>query len=220
MGPHDDQPVLHAGAPLDTAEAAMIMVHGRGAGPQNILELAPAFERPQFACLAPAAADGTWYPFSFMYPREKNEPGLSSALGVIESLVVDLMERGFPSHKIALLGFSQGACLSSEFAIRHPRRYGGVLALSGGLIGPPGTTWNDPSLRSGQARPLEGVPVFLGCSDVDPHIPAARVIETEAVFNKLGARVKSKLYAGMGHIVSEDEIMEVQTVVDEVLAAP
>jgi len=213
MGPHDDQPVLHAGAPLDRAEAAMIMVHGRGASPQNILELAPAFERPPFACLAPAAANGTWYPFSFMYPREKNEPGLSSALGVIESLVVYLMERGFPSHKMLLLGVSQGACLSAEFTIRHPRRYGGVLALSGGLIGAPGTTWN------GVTADLDGTPVFLGCSDVDPHIPASRVIESEAVFRRLGARVKRTLYPGMGHIVSEDEIVEVQAVLDEVLAS-
>jgi predicted esterase len=213
MGPHDNQPILYAGAPLDRAAAALVMIHGRGASPQDILGLAPAFERPRFACVAPAAAAGTWYPFSFMFPREKNEPGLSSALGVIESLVVDLMKRGFPSHKIVLLGFSQGACLSSEFAIRHPRRYGGLLALSGGLIGAPGTTWNEVT------DDLDGTPVFLGCSDVDPHIPAARVIESEAVFKKLGARVTRRLYPGMGHIVNEDEIAEVQAVLDEVLAA-
>jgi predicted esterase len=213
MGPHDNQPVVHAGAPLDKAAAAMIMVHGRGASPQDILGLAPAFKRPRFACLAPAAAGGTWYPFSFMSPREKNEPGLSSALGVIESLVVDLMKRGFPSHKIVLLGFSQGACLSSEFTIRHPRRYGGVLALSGGLIGAPGTTWDE------ETADLSGTPVFLGCSDVDPHIPATRVIESDAVFKRLGARVTRKLYPGMGHIVNDDEIGAVQTVLDEVLAS-
>jgi predicted esterase len=229
MGPHENQPVVYAGAPLDQADAAMIMVHGRGASPQDIHGLASVFDLPRFACVAPAAAGGTWYPFSFMSPREKNEPGLSSALSVMESLVVDLIQRGFPSHKIVLLGFSQGACLSSEFSIRHPRRYGGVLALSGGLIGPPGTKWDDvssPSLSSseakdsGQAGPLDGVPVFLGCSDVDPHIPAARVIESEKVFKKLGARVKRKLYSGMGHLVNEDEIGEVKTVLDEVLAAP
>lgn len=227
MGPHDNQPVRYAGAPLDKAAAAMIMVHGRGAGPEDILGLAPAFDRPRFACIAPAAAGGTWYPYSFMSPREKNEPGLSSALGVIESLVTDLMKRGFPSQKIVLLGFSQGACLSSEFSIRHPRRYGGVLVLSGGLIGPPGTAWDeDPSRSSssseakdsGQALSLDGTPVFLGCSDIDPHIPATRVLESEAVLERLGARVKRKLYPGMGHLVNEDEIAEVQSVLDEVLA--
>ena len=206
-------PTLHSGAPLDKAAAAMIMVHGRGAGPDDILGLASAFDRPRVACVAPAAAGGAWYPFGFMSPREKNEPGLSSALGVIESLVADLIEHGFASHKIVLLGFSQGACLASEFAIRHPRRYGGVLALSGGLIGPPGTAWNDVSSS------LDGTPVFLGCSDVDPHIPKERVIESEAVFRKLGARVKRTLYPGMGHLVNNEEITEGQSVLDEVLAS-
>ena len=211
MGPHDNQPPKYAGTALDKAAAAIIMIHGRGAGPDDILSLAAAFDRPQFACIAPAAAGGTWYPLSFMAPREKNEPGLSSALGVIESVVADLLTRGFPSRKIVLLGFSQGACLSSEFMIRHPRRYGGLLALSGGLVGPPGTTWHDVT------GTLDGTPVFLGCSDVDAHIPATRVIESEAVFKAVGARVTRKLYPGMGHLVNVDEIAEVRSVLDEVL---
>ncbi|MEO8619757.1 MAG: dienelactone hydrolase family protein [bacterium] len=214
MGPHDNQPAVYAGAPLDTAAAVLIMVHGRGASPTSILSLVSAINRPQFAFVAPAAAGGTWYPYSFMAPREQNEPGLSSALRVIEALVTSLLQRGVPSHKIALLGFSQGACLSSEFSIRHPRRYGGVLALSGGLIGPAGTTWDDVTAA------LDGTPVFLGCSDIDFHIPKERVIESEGVFKRLGARVKRTLYPGMGHLVNDDEIAEVQSVLDEVLAAP
>jgi predicted esterase len=214
MGPHEGQPVAHWGAPLESAAAAMIMVHGRGAGPRDILSLAPALDRSQVACIAPAAAGGTWYPLPFISPREQNEPGISSGLAVIESLVLDLLERGFPSHKILLLGFSQGACLSSEFTIRHPRRYGGVLVLSGGLIGVPGTTWDDVTAS------LDRTPVFLGCSDVDSHIPKERVIESEAVFKRLGARTKRILYPGMGHLVNEDEIGHVQHVIDEVLAAP
>src|SRR5438094_7990222 len=213
MGPHDNQPVLHSGAPVDTADAAMIMLHGRGASPDDILGLASVFNRPRFAYIAPAAAGNAWYPYTFMAPREKNEPWLSSALAMIEALVTGLLSDGFRSKKIVLLGFSQGACLSSEFSIRHPRRYGGVLILSGGLIGPPGTTWDDPSRSSssskakdsGQVRPLDDTPVFLGCSDIDPHVPATRVIESEAVFKKLGARVKRRLYPGMGHLVNEDE---------------
>ena len=192
----------------------MIMVHGRGAGPGDILSLAPAIGRPQIACIAPAAAGGTWYPFSFLAPRAQNEPGLSSALSVLASLVDDLITRGVPSHKIVLLGFSQGACLAAEFSIRHPRRYGGVLVLSGGLIGPPGTTWSDVT------GTLDGTPVFLGCSDVDGHIPKERVIESEAEFTRLGARVTRTLYPGMGHLVNEDEIAHVQAVLDAVLAAP
>jgi len=213
MGPHEGQPVARWGAPLESAAAAMIMVHGRGAGPRDILSLAPALDRPQLACLAPAAAGGTWYPFPFTAPRLQNEPGISSGLAVIESLVVDLLSRGFASNKILLLGFSQGACLSSEFAIRHPRHYGGVLVLSGGLIGVPGTTWDDVTAD------LDRTPVFLGCSDVDSHIPKERVIESEAVFKRLGARTKRILYPGMGHLVNDDEIFHVQHVIDEVLAA-
>ena len=214
MEPHADQPVVHAGAPLDGADAVMIMMHGRNAGPNAILSLCAAIRRPRVACVAPAAAGGSWYPFSFLAPREQNEPGLSSGLAVIESLVDDLIEHGHPAHKIVLLGFSQGACLASELAIRHPRRYGGVLVLSGGLIGPPGTSWDDVTAS------LDGTPVFLGCSDVDAHIPKERVIESEAVFRRLGARVKRTLYPGMGHLVNDDEIAEVERVLDEVLTAP
>jgi predicted esterase len=188
----------------------MIMVHGRNASPNAILSLVPAIGRPQFTYVAPAAAGGTWYPYSFLAPREQNEPGLSSALSVLDALVASLLARGIPSHKIVLLGFSQGACLTSEFVIRHPRRYGGALVLSGGLIGPPGTTWDDVTTS------LDGTPVFLGCSDVDGHVPKERVLESEAVFTRLGARVKRTLYPGMGHLVNEDEIKEVQAVLDAI----
>ena len=194
---------MHAGAALDDADAAMIMVHGRNAGPSAILAFRDAINRPTITCIAPAAAGGTWYPLSFLAPREHNEPGLSSGLGVLESLVDDLIARGFPSRKIVLLGFSQGACLTAEFAVRHPRRYGGVLVLSGGMIGPPGTKWDDVT------GSFDGTPVFLGCSDVDSHIPKERVLESERLFTRLGARVRRKLYPGMGHLVNGDEIAEV-----------
>jgi phospholipase/carboxylesterase len=211
MEPHGSGPVLVAGAALDDADAAMIMIHGRGAGPRDILSLMPALARPSVAYVAPGASGGTWYPNSFMAPRERNEPGISSGLVVIEGLVTDLMLRGFPEEKILLLGFSQGACLASEFVIRHPRRYGGLLVLSGGLIGAPGTTWDDVTAT------FDDMPVFLGCSDVDSHIPKERVIESEAVFTRLGARVTRKLYPGMGHLVNEDEIAEVQRTIDEII---
>ena len=210
MQPHAGQPILRAGAAPDAARAAMIMIHGRNAAPANILDLVPVLDRPEFLYVAPAAAGGTWYPLSFMAPREKNEPGISSGLSVIESLVTDLMTV-FASHQIVLLGFSQGACLTSEFSIRHPRRYGGVMVLSGGLIGPPGTSWD--TVRTS----LDATPVFLGCSDVDSHIPAERVLESEAVFRRLGAAVTRKLYPGMGHTVIGDEIEHVQRVMDAVL---
>ena len=202
--------MLRAGAAPDAARAAMIMIHGRNAGPANILDLVPVLDRPEVLYVAPAAAGGTWYPLSFMAPREQNEPGISSGLAVIESLVNDLMTV-FAPHQIMLLGFSQGACLTSEFSIRHPRRYGGVMVLSGGLIGPPGTSWDAVTTS------LDETPVFLGCSDVDSHIPAERVLESEAVFRRLGAAVTRKLYPGMGHTVIGDEIEQVQRVMDAVL---
>lgn len=190
------------------------MIHGRNAAPENILDLLPVLDRAEFAAVAPAADGGAWYPYSFMAEREKNEPGITNGLAQIDALIKQLEAGGLPSHKIVLLGFSQGACLTSEFAIRNPKRYGGVMVLSGGVIGPPGTTWDDVS------GSLDGTPVFLGCSDIDSHIPATRVLESEVVFDKLGARVTRKLYPGMGHLVSKDEIENVQRVMDEVLAAP
>lgn len=205
--------VVRAGSPVETAKAAIIMIHGRNAAPENILDLLPVLDRPDFAALAPAAPDGAWYPYSFMAERNGNEPGITNGLAQIAALVSELVASGFPAHKIMLAGFSQGACLTAEFSIRNPQRYGGVMVLSGGLIGPPGTNWEDV------AGTLDGTPVFLGCSDMDSHIPASRVLESEEVFRKLGAGVTRKLYPGMGHLVNKDEIEHVQRVMDAILAA-
>jgi predicted esterase len=202
--------VAHAGAPLGEGRAVMIMVHGRNASSRNILELAAAFDRPEFTYLAPAAANQTWYPFSFMAEREKNEPGLSSALGVLGGLVDRIQAAGVPRSRIVFLGFSQGACLASEYAVRNAARYGGVIVFSGGLIGPPGSTWN-------RAGSFDGTPVFFGCSDVDAHIPKGRVEESAAVFAQMGAAVTTRLYPGMGHLVSEDEIAFARQVMLSVL---
>jgi predicted esterase len=187
----------------------MIMVHGRGAAPRNILDLVPRLNRPGFTYLAPAAANNTWYPYSFMAETTKNEPGLSSALDVLERLVNEVVARGIRQDHIVLLGFSQGACLTSEFAARHAGRYGGVIIFTGGLIGPPGTTWNNPGS-------FAGTPIFLGSSDVDAHVPKERVDESAAVFTRMGAAVTKRIYPGMGHTVNDDEISYAQTVMDAV----
>lgn len=210
MHPHQSEPVRSAGRPLGSGRAAMIMVHGRNAGPENILELASLIPHPEYSFLAPAAAGGTWYPLSFMAEIARNEPGLSSGLAVIQELVGSIEARGVPRQRIILLGFSQGACLSSEYAVRNASRLGGVVALSGGLIGPPGTVWNYPGS-------FEGTPVFLGCSDVDSHIPKARVDESAAVFSAMGARVTERIYPGMGHQVNEDELEVVREMMEAVL---
>jgi phospholipase/carboxylesterase len=197
--PHQGQPVLTAGAPLDQAQAAMILVHSRGATAESILTLTQEVDQLGFAYLAPQAAGNTWYPYSFMSPLTDNEPHLSSALATLAALVDQLAEAGFPSEKVMLVGFSQGDCLSLEFVARHARRYGGVAGLSGGLIGP------DDTPRD-YAGSLDGTPIFLGCSDADFHIPKERVHHSAEVLRKLGGKVTERLYPGMGHTVNEDEL--------------
>ena len=200
MGPHDGQQLVTAGPELGRGRAVVIAVHGRGAAPANILDLVPRIGVDDLTWLAPAAAGRTWYPFSFMAEREKNEPGLSSALHVLRTIVADVVGKGIAHERIALLGFSQGACLTSEFAYRYPARYGAVIAFTGGLIGPEGTTWETDS------GSFDGAPVFLGCSDVDAHVPKTRVDETAEVFRRMGATVTERIYPGMAHIVNDDEI--------------
>jgi predicted esterase len=177
----------------------MIMVHGRGAGPADMLGLAAVLAHPGFAYLAPAAAGGTWYPESFLAPIARNEPGISSGIAVVHGLIDRAVAGGVPEERIVLLGFSQGACLATTAAYRRPARYGGIVAFSGGLIGPPGTTWP-------LAGSLAGTPAFLGCSDVDPHIPLERVDQTAAALAAMGAAVTRRIYPGMGHTVNDDEI--------------
>jgi len=197
--PHGGQPVMRAGADLSSARVAVIMIHGRGAGPANILDLVPQIGRPGVAFLAPAASGGTWYPKSFLSPIEENEPGISSGIAVVHALIDESIQAGVPAERIVLLGFSQGACLTSTAAQRRPDRYGGVVVFSGGLIGPPGSTWAE------QGR-FQSTPVFFGCSDIDAHVPEARVRESAAVFDRMGAAVTLRIFPGMGHLVNDDEL--------------
>jgi predicted esterase len=208
--PHGSQPLVTAGMPVGQSRAVAVMVHGRNAAPRDILTLVPQLGRPAMSYVAPAAANNTWYPYSFLTDMSKNEPGLSSGLSTLDRIVKDLVSRGVAKHRIVLLGFSQGACLSAEYAVRHADRFGGVVVFSGGLIGPPGTTWNYPGA-------FNGTPVFLGCSDVDAHVPKARVEESAGVFDRMGARVTTRLYPGMGHLVNQDEIAFAQSIFDQAL---
>jgi predicted esterase len=188
----------------------MVMVHGRGATADDILALSDELAVPGFAYLAPQAAADTWYPFSFLSPIEQNEPGISSGLSAIADVLATIERAGVPIERVMLLGFSQGACLSLEFTARAARRYGGVAGLSGGLIGPDGT----PRDYSGS---LAGTPIFLGCSDVDPHIPVPRVIETATVLRRLGGNVDARFYPGMGHTIDEDELEAVRAIMRSVV---
>jgi predicted esterase len=174
-------------------------VHGRGASAEDILTLTRQFDNGLFAYLAPQAGGGTWYPGRFLDPIEENEPFLSSALAAVGRTLAKVEEADIPPERTILLGFSQGGCLALEFAARNARRYGGVVGWSGGLIGPDGTPRDYPGS-------FQGTPIFLGCSDMDPHIPKKRVLETAEVMQRLGGEVTTRLYPRMGHTVNDDEL--------------
>jgi predicted esterase len=202
--------MLTAGPAPEQANATLILVHGRGGTAESMLSLYAGLELDGLPALAPQAAGRTWYPLSFLAPLEANQPFLDSALRRIEALVSDLLARGIPSERIALLGFSQGACLTLEFTARHPRRYGAVMGLTGGLIGPPGTPRDYPG-------ELSGTPVFLGTSDPDPHVPFERVRETETVLARMGAVVELRRYPGMPHTVNEDELDACRKLLEQIV---
>jgi predicted esterase len=202
--------LLTGGAPLKGARAAAILIHGRGASADDILSLGEEFGQRDVAYLAPQAANGTWYPFSFLAPLAQNEPHLSNALGVVAAAFDHLAREGFAPERVALVGFSQGGCLALEYAARNAARYGAVAGLSAGLIGPPGT----PRDYKGS---LAGTPVFLGCSDVDGHVPLARVHESRDVLGTLGAQVDERIYPRMGHTVNEDEVAAVAALLKRIV---
>jgi predicted esterase len=201
--PHQGQPVYTAGQLLEEAKAAMILLHGRGATAHDILNLASDLNHDGFSFIAPQAAGNTWYPHRFLAPLEYNEPFLSSALAAIERALTQVEAAGISRDRVLIGGFSQGACLAAEFVVRHAGSYGGLFVLSGGLIGPPGTTWQSDGR-------LERVPIFLGCGTADPHIPLDRVQETANVFRGMGAEVTERIYPGMGHMINQDELNHVR----------
>ena len=207
--PHAGQPVASTGVPVEAATTAVIMLHGRGATADGMLDLAGELPSDGMVFLALQAAGNTWYPRSFLAPIEHNEPALSSALQAVNRLVEETSQAGIPPRKIVLLGFSQGACLASEYAVRNAQQYGGVIAFSGGLIGPDGTS------RAYDGS-FDDMPMFIGCSDVDPHIPVERVHETARVYEEMDACVDKRIYNGMGHTINQDELDAAQALISSV----
>jgi phospholipase/carboxylesterase len=192
------------GAALDDAQAATILLHGRGASAKGMLRLADELEVSGVAYLAPQAAMRSWYPQSFMAPREQNEPELTSALQVVADTIDRVQATGLGPERVVLLGFSQGACLATTYAAQNPQRYGGVVGLSGGLIGPDDAPFEFEGT-------LDGTPVVLGCSDQDPYIPQERVHETANVLQAMDAEVTTRIYEGLGHTTNEDELQHVRS---------
>lgn len=205
--PHRDQPVRTGGAALDDAQAAMILLHGRGASVQGMLRLADELDVPGVAYLAPQAAMRSWYPQSFTAPSDQNEPELSSALQTVGDTIDRVQAVDLGADRIVLLGFSQGACLATTYAAQHPQRYGGIVGLSGGLIGPDSSRERTFEYDGS----LDGTPVFLGCSDRDPYIPLERVRETADVLSAMDAEVTTRIYEGLGHTTNEDELQHVRS---------
>jgi predicted esterase len=198
--PHAKGAVLQRGAPLNDAELAVVLLHGRGGSAEDILELGSALQLPNVAYLAPQASGHTWYPLSFLSPREANEPYLSSALAKVDSVVQFLEQAGFGRERIAVAGFSQGACLATEYVVSHPARYGGLIAFTGGLIGPPG------SLRQSSSGELAGTPALLCSGDPDPHVPWERVEQSAAILSAMDAKVTTKRYPGRPHTITQEEL--------------
>lgn len=207
--PHGGQPVARLGPDPDAATSAMVLVHGRGADAPSILELGRVLRDDAMVCVAPQAASNTWYPSSFIAPLARNQPWLDSALALLGQTVAELEDAGIPRERIVLAGFSQGACLASEFAVRNPARWGGLLVFSGGLIGPPGMSF-------AHQGDLQDTPVFMGCSDRDPHIPLERFRETGDKLAEMGADVDLRVYPDMGHTIVQDEVDAARAVVEGV----
>ena len=202
--------IAMSGAPLARAKAVTVLLHGRGASAESMLALAEPLAQPDLACIAPQAPGGSWYPYSFLAPITQNEPHLSRSLATVGDLLTTLSAQGFNTDRVILLGFSQGGCLALEYAARNARRYGGVIGLSAGLIGPEGT----PRDYHGS---LAGTPTFLGCSNIDGHIPLNRVQESSRMLRGLGGDVVERIYPGLGHTINEDELRHVRGILADLL---
>ena len=209
--PHRDEALLRYGAPLDKSAGAVILLHGRGGSAEDILSLAREIHQPELAYLAPQAALHSWYPYSFLAPIEQNQPWLSSALRRVESVLELVTQSGITTTQIVIAGFSQGACLATEFVASHPKRYGGLLAFTGGLIGPPGADLKHEGS-------FDGMPAFLGSGDPDPHVPWHRVEESARVLGQMGAITTLRRYQGRSHTISNEELELGRRLIQQVFA--
>lgn len=206
--PHAAGELLHAGEPLGSARGAVILLHGRGGSAADILSLAEPLHLPGLAYVAPEAAGHTWYPESFLAPRQRNEPWLSSALKRVEQTVRAMEAVGLTRDRIVLCGFSQGACLSTEFVASHPARYAGLIAFTGGLVGPAGSNLEHDG-------DLAGTPALLSSGDPDPHVPWSRVQGSADELTRMGAQVTTRRFPGRPHSISPDEISDARTLLEQ-----
>jgi phospholipase/carboxylesterase len=191
--------IVTSGPDLSKASKVLIMVHGRGGSADDILSLANFLNVKDYALLAPEASGNSWYPYAFIAPPEQNEPWLTAALSLLSNVVNDVRQEMIPDENIYFLGFSQGACLLLEFLARNATRFGGIAAFSGGLIG-------DRVYAENYHGDFKKMPIFIGSSDPDPHIPVKRVDASKKIFEEMNANVAVEIYPGMGHTISQAEI--------------
>lgn len=194
-----EQKIISQGKPLEQTGKALVMIHGRGATAESILSLSEHIDAADFTLFAPQATNHSWYPFSFMAPASQNQSALDSALELVHATVKQIQDQGIERKDIYLLGFSQGACLTSEYATRNAQRYGGLLIFTGGLIG----QHVDSSNYSGS---FDGTPVLITTGDPDPHVPVSRVDETVKIMEEKGAKVTKKIYKGRPHTILQEEL--------------
>lgn len=206
IDPHKGDQIIYSGSDIENAKYALILIHGRGTSAESIIPLAEELKLKDTIVIAPQANEFTWYPYRFIEQREKNEPGITSGFALIDSIISSLNEKGVKTENIFLLGFSQGACLSLDYSARNPKKYGGIFILSGGLIG-------EVLNKNDYDGDFEKTPVFLGCSDNDFHIPESRVHDSADLIEKMNADVIKRIFPGMGHRISIDEI----EVINEIL---
>lgn len=198
--------ITATGKELSEANKILIMIHGRGGNAQDILSLASHLNVKNFALLAPQATNNTWYPYSFLAPPEQNEPGFSSALEIIKSVVSDVKAEGFSSDKIYFLGFSQGACLTLEYVARNAEKFGGIAAFTGGLIG-------DRIYSENYKGDFQGAPIFIGTGNPDAHVPVERVEDSADTLKGMNALVTVKVYNNRPHTISQDEVQRVNKLI-------
>ena len=214
--PHANSPILQAGASVRDAKLAVVLLHGRGGSAEDILGLASAFDFKDVAYFAPQATGHTWYPLSFMAPREANQPSLSSALEKVGTVVQGIEQAGIQRDRIVIAGFSQGACLATEFVASHPAQYGGLIAFTGGLIGPPRSLDNNGHHTGNE---LVGMPALLSSGDPDPHVPWGRVEESASILNAMGAAVTLRRYPGRPHTITDEELDHAHRLLEQAKAA-
>jgi predicted esterase len=209
---HDGQPIHHLGVPFENAKLAVILLHGRGSNAESMIPLADSLNLEGISFIIPQAALNRWYPQTAFGPLEANEPDLSSAMHKVDTLVMEAQADGLSDEQIVFGGFSQGACLASEYVARNAKKYGGLFVLSGALIGPPGM----PRKYTGT---LDGMPVFIGGSDVDPWIKHEWMVEAASVLGNLGGDIDFRTYPGMAHTVNQDELGQVRAMLAHAIPA-